>query len=106
MHDRDRFEVFAYSIGPDDRSEIRERIKQSTDRFVDFTTVSDLDGARRINEDGVDVLVDFGGYTQRCRPGIPAFRPAPVQLAHIGFPGTTGAPLDGLSDYRPGGNPA
>jgi len=97
MHDRDGFEVFAYSIGPDDDSEIRKRIERSADRFVDLTTVSDLEAARRINDDGIDVLVDFGGYTQNCRPGIPALRPAPVQLAHIGFPGTMGAPW---IDYR------
>ena len=97
MHDRGGFEVFAYSIGPDDGANIREKIKSSADRFVDLRNASDLDAAKIINGDNVDVLVDFGGYTQHCRPGIAAFRPAPVQLAHIGFPGTMGAPW---IDYR------
>ena len=43
------------------------------------------------------MLVDFGGYTEHCRPGIAAFRPASVQLAHIGFPGSMAAPW---IDYR------
>ena len=97
MHDRGRFEVMAYSIGPDDGSAVRGRIARSADRFVDMRNLSDLDAARQINSDEIDVLVDFGGYGEHCRPGIAAFRPAPVQLAHIGFPGTTGAPW---IDYR------
>lgn len=97
MHDRARFEVMAYSIGPDDGSEMRGRIARNADKFVDLRNLSDLDAARHINSDEIDVLVDFGGYGGHCRPGIPAFRPAPVQLAHIGFPGTTGAPW---LDYR------
>ena len=97
MHDRDRFEVFAYSVGPDDGALIREKIKTSADRFVDLRNVNDLDAARIINSDRIDVLVDFGGYTENCRPGIAAFRPAPVQIAHIGFPGSMAAPW---IDYR------
>jgi len=97
MHDRDRFEVFAYSIGPDDGAEIREKIKISADRFVDLRNVGDLDAARIINTENIEVLVDFGGYTEHCRPGIAAFRPASVQLAHIGFPGSMAAPW---IDYR------
>ncbi|HEV8643942.1 MAG TPA: tetratricopeptide repeat protein [Burkholderiales bacterium] len=97
LHDRTRFEVFAYSIGPDDGSEIRRRIRDSADRFTDLRGMSDLDAARRINDDCVDVLVDFGGYTEHCRPGIPAFRPASVQAGYLGFPGTMGA---AWMDYR------
>ena len=31
------------------------------------------------------------GYTQDARPGILAYRPAPIQASYLGFPGTTGA---------------
>ncbi len=97
LHDRSKFEVFAYSIGPDDQSNIRGRICRSADRFSELSGISDIEAARSINGDGVDILVDFGGYTQHCRPGIPALRPAPLQLAYIGFPGTMGA---SWIDYR------
>lgn len=97
LHDRTQFEVLAYSIGPDDHSEIRGRIRDCADRFTDLRGVSDLDAARRINEDHVDVLVDLGGYTQHCRPGIPASRPASVLVGYLGFPGTMGA---SWIDYR------
>ena len=97
MHDRSRFEVHASSIGPDDGARIRQRIRDSADSFVDLRNLSDMEAAARIHADGIDLLVDFTGYTEHCRPAIPAQRPAPVQVAHIGFPGTSGAPW---IDYR------
>jgi predicted O-linked N-acetylglucosamine transferase (SPINDLY family) len=39
----------------------------------------------------VDIAVDLMGFTGECRPGILAFRPAPVQVNYLGFPGTMGA---------------
>lgn len=97
LHDRTRFEVFAYSIGPHDGSSIRERIRESADRFIDLGGLNDLDSSRRIRGDRVDILVDLGGYTRHCRPGIPASHPAPVQVGYLGFPGTMGA---AWIDYR------
>jgi len=38
----------------------------------------------------VDIVVDLKGYTTDARPGICAFRPAPIQVSYLGFPGTMG----------------
>ena len=35
QHDRSRFEITGISFGPDDDSQIRRRIRQSFERFVD-----------------------------------------------------------------------
>ena len=40
-HDKSRFEVTAISIGRDDNSEMRQRLKASFERFVDANTLSD-----------------------------------------------------------------
>ena len=91
LHDRSRFEVIAYSHGPEDQSAIRGRLKRAFDRFVDLRQHSDADAARAIHADGIDILVDLKGYTFRARPGILALRPAPVQVSYLGYPGTMGA---------------
>jgi predicted O-linked N-acetylglucosamine transferase (SPINDLY family) len=90
-HNRDRFEVFAYSYGPDDNSPMRARLVGGFDRFVDIGAVSHREAARLIHADEIDILIDLKGYTHHARPAIPAFRPAPVQVSYLGYPATMGA---------------
>ena len=90
-HDRDRFDVLAYSYGPDDNSPMRARLGAAFDRFVDIRALSHHDAARSIAADKVDILIDLKGYTHHARPAISAWRPAPVQVSYLGFPATMGA---------------
>jgi len=90
-HDRARFEVFAYSFGPDDGSPMRARLVRAFDRFVDVRQMPHAQAAQRIRDDGVDILIDLKGHTLGVRPKIPALRPAPIQVNYLGFPGTMGA---------------
>ena len=90
-HDRTRFEVLAYSYGPDDNSAMRARLASAFDRFVDIGALSHHDAARTIHADRVDILIDLKGYTHHARPAISAYRPAPVQVSYLGYPATTGA---------------
>jgi len=92
-HDRKRFQVTAYSYGIDDGSSWRRRIAQDCDRFVDLYGVADDDAARRICEDGTDILVDLTVWTHGNRARICALRPAAVQVQYLGYPGTSGAPF-------------
>jgi len=89
LHDRTGYEVLAYSCGPDDGSDIRARIRSACDRFIEISRESHFAAARRIYEDGVDVLVDLTGYTLGGRQQIAALRPAPVQVNWF-YPGTMG----------------
>ncbi len=91
LHDRKDFIVHLYAIGPDDGSSHRKRAEADADVFVDLTQMNDVEAARRIRADGVDIFVDLKGYTQGTRLGITALRPAPVQVSYMGFPGSMGA---------------
>jgi predicted O-linked N-acetylglucosamine transferase (SPINDLY family) len=91
LHDRGRFEICAYSYGPDDGSPMRARLKRGFDRFTDIASLSFAEAARVIHADGTDILVDLTGYTENARIEIAGYRPAPVQVHLIGYPGTLGA---------------
>jgi protein O-GlcNAc transferase len=91
LHSRDNFEIFCYSYGKDDGSYYRARIQHDCDKFVDMAALGCEAAARCIHEDGVDILVDLKGYTRGSRLEICAFRPAPIQISYLGFPGSTGA---------------
>ena len=91
QHDRERFEVIAYSTGPDDGSALRKRLVAAFDRFVDARGWPDAQLARRIAADGIDILVDLKGHTERAPTGVMALRPAPIAVSYLGYPGTMGA---------------
>jgi protein O-GlcNAc transferase len=90
-HDREHFRVSVYSYGKDDGSLYRRRIAEDAEHFIDIASLSDGEAATRIRADGTDLLIDLNGYIKGSRLGIAALRPAPVQLAYFGYPGTTGA---------------
>jgi predicted O-linked N-acetylglucosamine transferase (SPINDLY family) len=91
LHDHSRFETVAYSYGPDDGSAMRTRLGKAFDLFVDVRSLSNEQAASRIHEDGIDILVDLKGYTAHNRAQILAFKPAPIQVNYLGYPGTMGA---------------
>jgi len=91
LHDRTKFDVSALSLGPDDKSTMRQRLVKSVNQFVDCIKLGDVEVAQMIARAEVDVLVDLKGFTQNCRTNIFAFRPAPIQVNYLGYPGTMSA---------------
>ncbi len=96
QHDRKRFEIIAYSTGPDDRSPMRARLLRAFDRFVDVRGRDPRVIADMIHGDAIDILVDLKGHTQDATPIVLACRPAPIQVHYLGYPGTLEG---GLVDY-------
>ena len=90
-HDRERFEVVGYCFSPNDGSDARQRLVAAFDRLVDIRHLSHRDAARQIHDDRIDVLVDLKGYTRGARTEILSYRPAPVQVSFLGYPGSMGA---------------
>jgi protein O-GlcNAc transferase len=90
-HDRERFEVIAISLGPDEPSPMRRRVMAAFDQFHDMRLKSDDEIAALIRALEIDIAIDLKGFTHDSRPGVFARRPAPIQVAYLGFPGTSGA---------------
>ena len=104
-HDRSRFEIYAYSYGPDDGSAMRNRLTQAFDTFVDIRTLSHRDAAEKIRNDGIDILVDLKGHTHGSRPQILAMRPCTRAGQFSRFPGNDGCRFHRLHHCRSRGRP-
>jgi protein O-GlcNAc transferase len=91
LHDRTHFELIAFSFGPDVKGPMRKRLQETFDQFHIVNARSDREVALLARELEVDIAIDLKGFTQNSRPGIFAFRPAPVQVSYLGYPGTMGA---------------
>ncbi len=90
-HDKSRFELFAFSFGPDTQDPMRYRLRGAFDHFFDVRLLSDASVAALARRHEIDIAIDLKGYTGEARPGIFAHRTAPVQVNYLGYPGTLGA---------------
>ena len=91
-HNREQFEIHAFSYGPDTNDAMNLRIKSGVDHFHDVQTMSHKDIALLVRSLEIDIAVDLGGYTVSGKTDVFAMSAAPIQLSYIGFLGTMGAP--------------
>jgi len=89
--DRERFELFAYSLVPDDGSPARAALAAAADVFRQIHDCPDDEAAAAIRADQVDILIDAAGHTTGGRFAITAQRPARVQVLYLGFAGSLGS---------------
>lgn len=91
QHDREKFEIYGISLVADDGSPMRARLEKAFEHFVDVTAKSDEEVAEFLHENEIDIAVDLTAYTRDSRFHIFTFRPAPIQVNYLGYPGTTGS---------------
>ena len=90
-HDPSAVEVFIYDCTP-----ISDQISVHLHALVKHWHRVVGGGADRIaemiREHKIDILVDLAGHTAENRLDVFARHPAPVQVAYLGYPNTTGLP--------------
>ena len=91
LHNKDRFEIVAFSYGIDDQSPIRNRLSQAFDQFIDVRSMTDRQIAELARKLKIDISIDLGGHTHDSRTGIFAYKASPIQVNYLGYPGTLGA---------------
>jgi protein O-GlcNAc transferase len=91
LHDRERFEIYAFDNGWDDGGELRRRIEACVP-IVSIRYLDNQAAAAAVRERQIDILVNLNGHFGRARQGLFALRPAAIQVNYLGFPGTIGAP--------------
>jgi predicted O-linked N-acetylglucosamine transferase (SPINDLY family) len=92
LHDRSKVEVYGFCWSNEDGSPLRARVVGGMDHYVRIATMSDEEAARCIRDHEIDILFDLHGLTLGTRPNILSYRPAPVQITYLGFPGPTALP--------------
>lgn len=92
QHNRDRFEIIAYSFGPNLNDKFRQRIISAVEIFYEISSFNDLQIIEHARSQNIDIAIDLKGYTQHSRPQIFANRVAPVQINYLGYPGTLAMP--------------
>ena len=87
--DTSRFESYCYSdVAHADA--VTGRLRGMAQHWQDIAGWTDAAVSERIRADRIDILVDLAGYTEHCRLGVFAAKPARCQISYLGYPNTTG----------------
>ncbi|WP_321886554.1 O-linked N-acetylglucosamine transferase, SPINDLY family protein [Paraburkholderia bannensis] len=93
-HDHAAVEIVCYALG-NQRDDMTGRIKPHADIWREVGELDDARLAQQIRDDSIDILVDLTMHMDGARRLLFARRPAPVQVAWLAYPGTTGSPSIG-----------
>jgi predicted O-linked N-acetylglucosamine transferase (SPINDLY family) len=88
-HDRDRYTLYLYSVGGKE-DEFTEHFRALADNYVSLRDMEARQAAERIAADELDILVDLIGHTTKTQALLYAYKPAPLQLTHLGYHGALG----------------
>jgi protein O-GlcNAc transferase len=89
VHDRNHFEIYAFSFGPDTKDKMNLRIKTGVDHFHDVRSMSHKELALFARSLEIDIAIDLAGFTAEARMDVFAMSAAPIQLIYM-FLGTMG----------------
>jgi predicted O-linked N-acetylglucosamine transferase (SPINDLY family) len=89
-HNRDVFEIYAFSLRTHTPDLMTQRLEGAFDHFLEVGNKTDQEIASMAREFKIDIAVDLGGYTKNSRTNIFAYRAAPIQMSYIGYLGTMG----------------
>ena len=87
--DRDSFETVCYS-NRRNKDDLASRFQASAAIWREVGGLSDNELTEQIIADRIDILFDLAGHTAKNRVLVFARKPAPIQIAWIGYEGTTG----------------
>ncbi|MGE5537896.1 MAG: tetratricopeptide repeat protein [Gemmatimonas sp.] len=89
-YDRARFSFHCYTPIRAVADAIQVLFQDSVDSFTFVNDRTNVEIARTIREDGVDILFELNGFTEASRIEALAWRAAPVQISWLGYPFTCG----------------
>ena len=99
-HNRSQFEIILFSNCP----EVQPIYNKLGLKIHYVNILSAKDAATLINNCKIDILFDLMGHTVMNKMEIFSYHPAPIQIAYLGFPNTTGLKAiqyritDGIAD--------
>jgi protein O-GlcNAc transferase len=103
--DTSRFEIHVFSMGPPDKElfiehgmrgvDWRKRVQANVEYFHDCQAMKfdHIELAEFVHDKGIHMLIEWDGYARQGEraQGLFALRPAPIQILHQEYLGTSGA---------------
>lgn len=87
--DTDRFELFVYATN-NKSDQVTDSLRERTCRWRSIKEMTDAAAADMMHADGIHILIDLAGHTEDNRLAVFCRRPAPIQVAWLGYFASTG----------------
>ena len=87
--DKEKLEIFAYATSSKE-DDLTAQLKSIVAHWRNVTAISDKQLSEDIMADGIDILVDLSGHSAFNRLKVFSMKPAPIQVAWLGYSATTG----------------
>ena len=88
-HDSQRYEIFCY-YNHNKYDELTTRLQKKAHLWRNISGLSNDAIIEQIHADGIDILIDLSGHTDRNRLLVFSRKPAPIQITWLGYFDTTG----------------
>jgi protein O-GlcNAc transferase len=88
-HDRGQFEIFCYTNSRH-HDQVTDLIRTSVEHWRHISGLPDASVYAAIKDDEIDILIDLSGHTAGNRLSVFAMKPATIQIAWLGYSGTSG----------------
>ena len=95
-HNHQHFEIYCY-YNQLNSDEVTQRLQTYVDYWIICKDLDDEQFFAKIQQDQIDILIDLNGHTANNRLLVFARKPAPIQIAYLGYSNTTGLTC---LDYR------
>ena len=89
---KDEFELYAYNNHLKKEDDLTLRLKTNFKSWASVFYLDDLDLINLIRKDGINILFDLSGWTDKSRIEIFKYKPAPIQVSWAGYLASTGYP--------------
>jgi len=90
-HDKSKFELIAFSLGPKKNDEMQNRISSIFDQFIIVNHKTEKEITLLSRKLEIDIAIDLMGFTKNNKFNIFVNRCAPIQINYLGYPGTLGS---------------
>ena len=90
LHDKSKFDVYAFSFGPRGKGDAYKKSKGLFKEFFDVKNMTDEEIINLCKEIGIEIAIDLCGYTSWNKASIFYKRVAPIQINYLGYAGTMG----------------
>lgn len=97
LHNTDDFDIHFFITNKKQEDKCSERLEKINATKHYLKKESDVVIANIIKDQEIDILVDLKGYTGDTSTFISAYRPAPIIVNWLGYPGTLG--VEKFADY-------